>query len=71
MSNCINSGVDTVGVLTHIDHLRLNSHIGIGIPWDLDRNHGGVTLLPLMRRARVQTGIQEQPMHIYQNNGIY
>ena len=62
LSNCINSGVDTVGVLTQYRHLRLNSHIGIGIPWDLDRNHGGVTLLPPMRRARVQTGIQEQPM---------
>lgn len=46
LSNCINSGVDTVGVLTQYRHLRLNSHIGIGIPWDLDRNHGGVTLLP-------------------------
>ena len=46
LSNCINSGVDTVGVLTQYRHLRLNSHIGIGIPWDLDRNHGGVTLHP-------------------------
>ena len=46
LSNCINSGVDTVGVLTQYLHLRLNSHIGIGIPWDLDRNYGGVTLLP-------------------------
>ena len=46
LSNCINSGVDTVGVLTQYRHLRLNTHIGIGIPWDLDRNRGGVTLLP-------------------------
>lgn len=46
LSNCINSGVDTVGVLTQYRHLRLNTHIGIGMPWDLDRNHGGVTLLP-------------------------
>ena len=46
LSNCINSGIDTVGVLTQYRHLRLNTHIGIGIPWDLDRNHGGVTLLP-------------------------
>ena len=37
---------DTVGVLTQYRHLRLNTHIGIGIPWDLDRNNGGVTLLP-------------------------
>ncbi len=46
LSNCINSGVDTVGVLTQYQPLRLNAHIGIGIPWDLDRNIGGVTVLP-------------------------
>ncbi|GHT84033.1 glucose-1-phosphate adenylyltransferase [Bacteroidia bacterium] len=46
LSNCINSGIDTVGVLTQYQPLRLNAHIGIGIPWDLDRNVGGVTLLP-------------------------
>lgn len=45
MSNCINSGVDTVGVLTQYQPLTLNQHIGIGIPWDLDRKNGGVTLL--------------------------
>ena len=46
LSNCINSGIDTVGVLTQYQPLRLNSHIGIGIPWDLDRNVGGVSVLP-------------------------
>lgn len=46
LSNCINSGVDTVGVLTQYQPLRLNDHIGIGMPWDLDRNIGGVTVLP-------------------------
>ena len=46
LSNCSNSGIDTVGVLTQYQPLILNSHIGIGIPWDLDRNNGGVTLLP-------------------------
>lgn len=46
LSNCINSGIDTVGVLTQYQPLRLNAHIGIGIPWDLDRNYGGVTILP-------------------------
>ena len=46
LSNCINSGVDTVGVLTQYQPLRLNTHIGIGIPWDLDRNIGGVAVLP-------------------------
>ncbi len=45
LSNCINSGVDTVGVMTQYQPLRLNTHIGIGIPWDLDRNYGGVTIL--------------------------
>ena len=46
LSNCINSGVDTVGILTQYQPMRLNAHIGIGIPWDLDRNYGGVALLP-------------------------
>ena len=46
LSNCINSGIDTVGVLTQYQPLRLNTHIGIGVPWDLDRNEGGVTVLP-------------------------
>lgn len=45
LSNCINSSVDTVGVLTQYQPLRLNTHIGIGIPWDLDRNVGGVSIL--------------------------
>lgn len=46
LSNCINSGIDTVGVLTQYQPLILNRHIGIGIPWDLDRSFGGVTILP-------------------------
>ena len=45
LSNCINTGVDTVGVLTQYQPLRLNQHIGIGIPWDLDKKNGGVTIL--------------------------
>jgi len=45
MSNCINSGVDTVGVLTQYQPLLLNQHIGIGIPWDLDRKNGGASIL--------------------------
>ena len=52
LSNCINSGVDTVGVLTQYQPLRLNSHIGIGIPWDLDRNIGGVTVLPPYEKSK-------------------
>lgn len=46
LSNCINSGIDTVGVLTQYQPLKLNNHIGIGIPWDLDKNYGGVSILP-------------------------
>ena len=46
LSNCSNSGIDTVGVLTQYKPQRLNSHIGIGSPWDLDRVHGGIATLP-------------------------
>lgn len=60
LSNCINSGIDTVGVLTQYQPLRLNQHIGIGIPWDLDRNIGGVLFCLHTRRARILTGTQEQ-----------
>lgn len=52
LSNCINSGIDTVGVLTQYQPLRLNTHIGIGIPWDLDRNIGGVTVLPPYEKSQ-------------------
>ncbi len=45
LSNCTNSGIDTVGVLTQYQPLKLNNHIGIGKPWDMDRMHGGVTIL--------------------------
>ncbi|MDF2945324.1 MAG: Subunit of ADP-glucose pyrophosphorylase [Bacillales bacterium] len=46
LSNCSNSGIDTVGVLTQYEPLELNSYIGIGSAWDLDRTFGGVTVLP-------------------------
>jgi glucose-1-phosphate adenylyltransferase len=46
LSNCVNSGIDTVGVLTQYQPLILNEYIGNGQPWDLDRNHGGVFVLP-------------------------
>lgn len=46
LSNCANSNIDTVGILTQYQPLALNSHVGIGIPWDLDRRHGGVRILP-------------------------
>ena len=46
LSNCSNSGIETVGVLTQYQPLILNNHIGIGTPWELDRRNQGVTLLP-------------------------
>ena len=46
LSNCINSGIDTVGVLTQYQPLVLNEYIGNGLPWDLDRAYGGVKILP-------------------------
>ena len=46
LSNCTNSGIDTVGVLTQYRPLELNSYIGNGQPWDLDRMYGGVYILP-------------------------
>ncbi|MDN0189376.1 glucose-1-phosphate adenylyltransferase [Bacillus stercoris] len=46
LSNCSNSGIDTVGILTQYQPLELNSYIGIGSAWDLDRYNGGVTVLP-------------------------
>ncbi len=67
LSNCINSGVDTVGVLTQYQPLRLNSHIGIGIPWDLDRNIGGVTVLPPYEGPRGSEWYTGTANAIYQN----
>jgi len=46
LSNCTNSGIDTVGVLTQYEPYVLNHHKGIGSPWDLDRQYGGVKILP-------------------------
>ena len=46
LSNCVNSGIDTVGVLTQYQPLELNSYIGSGQPWDLDQSDGGVHILP-------------------------
>lgn len=57
LSNCINSGVDTVGVLTQYQPLRLNTHIGIGIPWDLDRNIGVSRFFRPMKRVPTVSGI--------------
>lgn len=67
LSNCINSGVDTVGVLTQYQPLRLNTHIGIGIPWDLDRNIGGVTVLPPYEKSTGSEWYSGTANAIYQN----
>lgn len=67
LSNCINSGVDTVGVLTQYQPLRLNTHIGIGIPWDLDRNIGGVTVLPPYEKSSDSEWYTGTANAIYQN----
>ncbi len=67
LSNCINSGIDTVGVLTQYQPLRLNSHIGIGIPWDLDRNNGGVTVLPPYEKSDSSEWYSGTANAIYQN----
>lgn len=67
LSNCINSGVDTVGVLTQYRPLRLNQHIGIGMPWDLDRNVGGVTVLPPYEKSTNSQWYTGTANAIYQN----
>ncbi|MCR5278629.1 MAG: glucose-1-phosphate adenylyltransferase [Lachnospiraceae bacterium] len=67
LSNCINSGIDTVGVLTQYQPLKLNTHIGIGIPWDLDRNIGGVTVLPPYEKSENSEWYTGTANAIYQN----
>lgn len=67
LSNCINSGIDTVGVLTQYRPLRLNQHIGIGIPWDLDRSIGGVTVLPPYEKSSNSQWYTGTANAIYQN----
>ncbi len=67
LSNCINSGIDTVGVLTQYQPLRLNTHIGIGIPWDLDRNFGGVTILPPYEKSSNSEWYTGTANAVYQN----
>ena len=69
LSNCINSGIDTVGVLTQYQPLKLNTHIGIGIPWDLDRNYGGVTILSPYEKIGNSDWYTGTANAIYQNIG--
>jgi glucose-1-phosphate adenylyltransferase len=67
LSNCINSGIDTVGVLTQYQPLVLNAHIGIGIPWDLDRNNGGIAVLPPYEKSGSSEWYSGTANAIYQN----
>ena len=67
LSNCINSGVDTVGVLTQYMPLKLNTHIGIGIPWDLDKLSGGVSVLPPYEKIEGTEWYTGTANAIYQN----
>jgi len=68
LSNCVNSGIDTVGVLTQYQPLELNDYIGNGQPWDLDRSYGGVHILPpYMREGEKGTWYKGTANAIYQN----
>ncbi|MFT3951306.1 MAG: glucose-1-phosphate adenylyltransferase [Oscillospiraceae bacterium] len=67
LSNCINSGIDTVGVLTQYQPLVLNEYIGDGQPWDLDRLHGGVHVLPPYQKASGAEWYSGTANAIYQN----
>lgn len=67
LSNCTNSGIDTVGVLTQYQPLVLNSYIGIGSAWDLDRRNGGVTVLPPYTESSEVKWYTGTASAIYQN----
>ena len=67
LSNCINSGIDTVGVLTQYQPLELNEYIGNGQPWDLDRLEGGVQILPPYQHRRGADWYKGTANAIYQN----
>ena len=68
LSNCTNSGIYPVGVLTQYQPLILNDHIGIGAPWDLDRKDGGVSVLPPFVRTKGAKWYLGTADAIYQNN---
>lgn len=67
LSNCINSGIDTVGVLTQYQPLVLHDYIGTGQPWDLDNIHGGVHSLPPFQTALGAQWYKGTANAIYQN----
>lgn len=67
ISNCVNSGIDTIGVLTQYRPLELNAYIGNGQPWDLDRLYGGITILPPYMKANAGEWYKGTANAIYQN----
>ena len=67
LSNCINSGIDTVGVLTQYQPLALNEYIGNGAPWDLDRSRGGLSVLPPYQGKKTSDWYKGTANAIYQN----
>ena len=67
LSNCINSGIDTVGVLTQYQPLALNEYIGNGEPWDLDRTRGGLSVLPPYQGNKSSDWYKGTANAIYQN----
>ncbi len=67
LSNCVNSGIDTVGVLTQYSPLMLNEYIGNGLPWDLDRAYGGVSILPPYQAKNGADWYKGTANAIYQN----
>jgi glucose-1-phosphate adenylyltransferase len=67
ISNCVNSGIDTIGVLTQYRPLELNAYIGNGQPWDLDRLFGGITILPPYMKAHAGEWYKGTANAIYQN----
>lgn len=67
LSNCVNSGIDTVGILTQYQPLELNEYIGNGQPWDLDRLYGGVHVLPPYQKAHGSDWYKGTANAIYQN----
>ncbi len=67
LSNCVNSGIETVGVLTQYQPLVLNEYIGNGQPWDLDSMHGGVRVLPPYQRSKGGDWYKGTANAIYQN----
>ena len=67
LSNCVNSGISTVGVLTQFMPLELNSYIGNGAPWDLDRMDGGLSILPPYTGGETGDWYKGTSNAIYQN----